>query len=149
MAEAKVCITGMPTRIETNLLLEKWPVKEMQPGHTFSYELIAEIISADQSSHRFRTVTDAWRRYVEKETGIRIMPDGTATQFKVLSEPEKLEAIKDKRRSLNRQGRKNLVRTGYIDRKQLDETQRETYDFMAANERKILAVSQLRQKQIE
>lgn len=144
MTATRVIVGGMPTKFEENKLREMWPVKELKAGDLFDYQDVANIIESSKDSFRFRTVTNAWRKHIETETGIRIAPDGTGTQFKVLSEQEKLEAVKEKRQSLNRQGRKNFVRTGYIDRNKLDDVQKTEFDFIQNNERKFVQMTQLR-----
>ena len=144
MSSAKVVLFGMPTRLEVQKLLDRWPVSEMKAGDVYCYDDVADTVDVAVKGYRFKSVTDAWRKKIERETGIRIAPDGSGTMFRVLSESEKVDAICTKRISLNRQGRKNMIRTGYVDRKQLNDEQKATFDFITANERKILSVSMLR-----
>jgi len=144
MSDAKVFFAGIPTKIDVNRLLEMWPMKDMKAGDIYEYSDIAEIIGVSVKSTRFRTVTNAWRNHVERETGARIIPDGTGTVFKVLSEPEKLEAVKDKQQSIHKQTRKNYARGAYIIQSKLDDDQRKELEFMTDYHKKILSVMQLK-----
>ena len=80
---------------------------------------------------------------IEKDTGIRIGAF-EGTHFKVLNESEKLEFIKNKKRSVTRQMRKNLIRTSYVDRSKLTQKEKDALDHEAMNAKNMLASQQLR-----
>jgi hypothetical protein len=145
MKAAKMMFIGMPTNIEIKALNERWPESEMESGDVFSYEDVASTIGADPGSFRFKTVTSRWRSIVERNTGKRIGTD-KAGHFKVLTDSEKLMAIESKRRSISRQGRKNLVRVSYVDRKKLSGDERARLDHVMLAEGNALAASQLRKR---
>lgn len=144
MGNSKVFFGGVPTSIDIRKLQEQWPETEMKAGDTFPYEEIEIVISEGRSTNRFKTITNRWRNIVERNTGKRINPDGL-NGFKVLTESEKLAAIEGKRRSIEKQGRRNLVRAGFVERKSLNNDERRRLDHVVLNEKNALAVKQLRQ----
>lgn len=135
---------GIPTDMDIKKLQDTFPECTLSPGVVIPYSSIAPVIDCNPKTLRFKTVTTRWRNIVEKNTGIRIGTTGDGS-FKVLSHSEKLSAIEGKRRSLDRQTRKNLIRTSYIDRQKLTDDERVRLDHLATTEKNILAVRQLRQ----
>ena len=134
---------GIPTALEVKKLRETYPENIMSPGDIIEYQAVSEIIGARPKTSRFKVVTWRWRALVEKDTGIRIGAfDGT--YFKVLNESEKLEFIQNKKRSVTRQMRKNLIRTSYVDRSKLTQKEKDALDHEAMNAKNMLASQQLR-----
>ena len=134
---------GIPTALEIKKLRDAYPENMMKHGDIISYDDVSLIIGARPKTSRFKVITWRWRSLIEKDTGIRIGAfDGT--YFKVLNESEKLEFIQNKKRSVTRQMRKNLIRTSYVDRSKLTQKEKEALDHEAMNAKNMLASQQLR-----
>lgn len=134
---------GIPTALEVKKLKETYPENRMKHGDIIDYDDVSEIINARPKTSRFKVITWRWRSLIEKDTGIRIGAF-EGTHFKVLNESEKLEFIQNKKRSVTRQMRKNLIRTSYVDRSKLTQKEKDALDHEAMNAKNMLASQQLR-----
>lgn len=134
---------GIPTALEIKKLREAYPENRMKHGDIIEYDDVSEIIGAKPKTNRFKAITCRWRSLIEKDTGIRIGAF-EGTYFKVLNESEKLEFIQNKKRSVTRQMRKNLIRTSYVDRSKLTQKEKDALDHEAMNAKNMLASQQLR-----
>lgn len=139
---------GIPTKPDIIALNKKYPVESLTPGRIIKYDEIESVISCDKYSHRFRTVTTRWRDLIENGTGIRIGAFG-GSHFQVLNDSEKLEFIIDKKRSMIRQTKRNLVRTNYVDRDNLSDEEKASLDHETNNAKKMLASQQIRDKNLK
>jgi hypothetical protein len=61
---------GLPTGPDVTILQKTWPA--LQPGDRMAYEEVARALGIEQESHRFVTVTQAWRKR-EEEKGLVIL----------------------------------------------------------------------------
>jgi hypothetical protein len=151
MATTKLHFGGIPTDIDIKKLRDAFPESRMKAGDKFTYGEIEALLMIQRSDNRFKTVTNRWRNIIERSTGIRIAAMGNNSGdgfFKVLSEPEKLQAVESKRKSVVKQTRKNLLRTAWIDRGALNDDEKKRLDHEALNSKNIIANQQLR-RQIE
>lgn len=143
MSGAKVFYGGIPTDIDIRKLVDAYPMERMKAGDKYTYSEVGKLIGVSQADHRFRTVTNRWRGMVERETGKRIGAyEGEF--FRVMTEPEKVEALQNKRKSIVKQVNKNIRRANLVDRKKLSEEMCRTLDHGHMNDRNMIAIQQLR-----
>ena len=89
---------GVPTAPDVKKLLESFTEQELSQGTIIEYSKISNIIGVDEDSSRFKTVVNAWRKYLEQTMNILL---GTlrGRGFMVLSDSGKLDAASDKYKS--------------------------------------------------
>lgn len=142
-SSGRVYFKGNSTNVDVRKLQEKWPESAMKPGDIIRYEELAEVLSLELGTNRFKTIINRWRNLIEASTGKRLAAiDG---RLQVLTEPEKLFAVEGKSRSIVRQSRKNLLRTTYVDRKALSDDEKMRLDHVTMNESRVVAIRQLRE----
>jgi hypothetical protein len=138
---------GLPTGMDVKRLRERWPDAKMQPGDRMLYSDVEEIIGAKYRSTRFKSVTDQWRKVVERESNI-IIGTEAATAFVVLNESEKLDMSGQKLRMAGRAARRSWVVGSRIDRKQLSCEEARRLDHNVSVTAKIISSTQIRKPQI-
>jgi len=136
---------GVPTDIEVKKLRDTYNEIEMQPGDTFPYDDVSEIIGEPYGSNRFQSITTRWRKIVEANTG-KIIGCDEGKSFKVLTEAEKLDLSRLKLKTSGKLGRRSIVVLSRIDKKQLSDAERTVYDHQAKTSANIIAAAQLRRK---
>lgn len=105
-------------------------------GERISYEDIAGVIGVDVSDNRFRTITNRWRKIIEKQHQVRITVEDRHFVFLTSN-----QALDYSRRDFHRLGRatgKMVSRVSIIDPTQLSDerkeehllTQREAHAFL-------------------
>jgi hypothetical protein len=109
---------GIPTAPDVRNLCEAWPPTHLEDGDRMEYEEVERIIRAARKSERFGTVTTAWRRQVERETG-KIIGAVKGEAFVVLNNSEKLDLSGAKIKTAVRHVRRGYQVAGLTDRKQL------------------------------
>lgn len=59
--------TGLPTKPDVDLIMKRWP--DLKPGDRISYEEIEDCIglSKNKNPTRFTTITESWKKRMEKE----------------------------------------------------------------------------------
>jgi hypothetical protein len=77
MAGSRLFFPGVPTTMDVNRLMEL----DVQPGTIVSYEQVTAVIGISNSVHRFRTVTNAWRRRLFRERLLQSSAEGGAFHF--------------------------------------------------------------------
>lgn len=70
--DGKVMGRGVPTEAELKKLGEKFGVPKI--GDRISYAAIGAVIGAFYGSHRFTTVTVRWRKLLEREHNVLLVP---------------------------------------------------------------------------
>ncbi len=73
---AELYFRGLPTGTDVRLLTDRFGVPP--EGAEIDYSEIADLIGCAPGSVRFRTVTDAWRRKLEREHNSVLLPVGAA-----------------------------------------------------------------------
>lgn len=61
---SKLFLGGIPTEGDVKLLLEAFPA--IEAGQLIPYDRVAEVIKVDRGTSRFKTVTAAWRRALNR-----------------------------------------------------------------------------------
>jgi len=135
---------GIPTAADVNLLMESIQVQKMKPGDLIPYADITGIIKQDKKSHRWVSVTNAWRKKIEKDYNIILECDPIEWAFRILPEGGKVQLSRKKLRAAVSASRRSYVISGLIDIKQLTEDERRDHDFNMIKSGNILAVTQLR-----
>jgi len=111
---------GVPTRMDVERLLAEITA---EPGTSATYDKVSNLIGVDYKSHRFQSVTIAWRKHLFQTRGLRVLCEAGAFHF--LTAPQALQAgLRDYRRVGRAVGRA-IVRTKAIDGKQLSAAERE------------------------
>lgn len=83
MSEQKLAFNGVPTEPDVRALKVAFPSEVLVIGYSISFDNAGKVFDCSPDSSRFSTVTDKWRREVERETGKVIGAPGDKT-FKVL-----------------------------------------------------------------
>jgi hypothetical protein len=136
---------GMPTAPDVKLIREHYPDNRLEEGTMIATkEEIAKIIMVDVESHRFKTVTGAWRRSVERETGKVIkLVNG---EFNVLDDSGKLVEVGGGLRSAAKKIRRVKTVGSYIARRNLSDDERNRYDLVNYRMSKMLEADRLAAK---
>ena len=134
---------GLPTEPDVKKLRAEFPDNELRPGKTISYEDVERVIGVSYGQPRFATVTNQWRKMVEKETNI-IIGTKPGEAFVVLSEPEKVGLSGEQLRKAGKRARRAWVIAQRVDRVALSEEERRRLDHHAAVSSGVLAAAQLR-----
>jgi len=136
---------GMPTAPDVKLIREHYPDNRLEEGTMIATkEEIAKIIMVDVESHRFKTVTGAWRRSVERETGKVIkLVNG---EFNVLDDSGKLLEVGGGLRSAAKKIRRVKTVGSYIARRNLSDDERNRYDLVNYRMSKMLEADRLAAK---
>lgn len=112
--EAEHYFGGLPTGPEVRKLQERFPNMESLIGTTIPHEDIEETIGVKRNESRYRTITNAWRKRVAKDTNGRVQMRGDLREYvgvglRVLSDGEMVEYHTDLKQSMVRKGRKAYV----------------------------------------
>ena len=133
----KVGVTGRPTQPDVKLIIDKYP--SMKPGDEVLYEEVEKIIQTPRNSTRFKTVTNAWRKRMDREHDIFIgvIPN----KGFVVEVPS--ESVYDTKRGI-RSGLRRITKSGSkaarINRKQLSAEESRTADHVIAVSAKLVEV---------
>lgn len=138
MADA-LFFAGVPTKPDVQKIRERWPVESLQPGTTIPYESVAEVISVSVKSHRFKTVTNSWRKSVEPDLFIAAPGGGV---FEVLSPSGKVDLATSKMRTAGRMVRRSVTVSETVDRAALDEEAKSKLDRLQGRQAAIRAALQ-------
>jgi hypothetical protein len=134
---------GIPTDMDVKKIREAFPDDELQEGQVIPYATISDIIGNAKDANRFRSVTNRWRKLVEKDSQ-KFIGTEPGVGFKVLKDGEKLELSGSKLRSAVKSVRRSYVVAGHVDTKRLDEEERGRYDMLCSRHAKLLAAAQVR-----
>lgn len=127
MSATKIFNGGLPTQPDIENIRNRFPEANLQPGIIIPYDSIANIIGSSVGSNRFRSVTTAWRKYVENTFKI-VISCVRGAGFKVLEEHGKLDHAQDKYRSGVRHIKRSVKISNYIDTTKLEETDKIRFD---------------------
>ena len=141
--ESKIFNGGTPTDIDVRNLMGRWPEASMRSGDKFSHDEIESVLKVGKNSLRYATITNRWRKIVEKTTG-KIIGSDRGFGFKVLSDSEKVSLGKQKTIESRRRASRALFVIGTADRKNLSEAEKATCDHLNLINGKTVAFSQLR-----
>lgn len=132
---------GLPTGPQVRKLEAHFPDLEAMRGEIITHESIETAIGEKRDSNRYRTVTNAWRRKVERATGIVIDGRGEAqgVGFRVLSHGDQVEFGVGQRRAGARRVRRGYQAVASTREESLTEEQRRVRDHEMAAAAKINA----------
>lgn len=127
MNEIRSIADGMPTAPDVKAIREQYPDSALQEGSNIATkEEIAKIIGEPVNSSRFRTVTNAWRKAVERETAKVIkLKSG---KFFVLDDSEKLDEVGGGLQSVAKKLRRVKTVGSYITKNRLSQEERNRFD---------------------
>ena len=134
---------GIPTEPDVRALKEAYPESVLKVGLHIDFTRVSQIIGVPYPSCRFRTVTNAWRKEVEKEWGFVIEPprDGT---FMVLSDSGKAKSSKRKTVTAGRYTRRSFAIGQKVNMLELPSDERNEFQYTQSVNGKILAILQTR-----
>jgi hypothetical protein len=120
---------GLPTDIELRKLKEAYPFDELCEGQLFSYKEIERLLNIKWGTSRWQSVTNRWRRTVEREVGKMIVPIPGAKQFGILDDPGKIEYSGKRQVEAKNKTVRSIKALALVDRARLPEELRPEYDF--------------------
>jgi hypothetical protein len=143
----KAFFGGVPTNIEVRALREAYPDDSLTQGRLIPYPEIEALIKCPRDSNRWRSVTDRWRKTIEREVGVIIAPDPMKSPaWKILLENEKVVASGAKLKTAGRMARRSYVLASRVDVKQLTEQEKAEYDHFVMRSTAVIMASRLRPK---
>lgn len=145
--EDNIFFGGVPTGPDVKRIIEAWPPADMAPGVVIHFSSIGDLIGINSESSRFRTVTERWRREMEKDHGILLGCPGDKT-FVVLDDYGKVDLIKKKVTSAFKSSRRALRVSTHVDRRNLDDEGRLVLDHQRRCAGQIAAMKQTRKKSL-
>lgn len=141
---SNVFFGGVPTGPDVNKLVAAFPAEVLTSGYKIPYDEVSKIIGYDQKTSRWRSVTNAWRKKIEKDCNIFIRCDSAEHEFIVLSEGGKVQLSGDKLRSAVTSARRSISILTAVELKKLSDDERKQYDFHTSRAGLIVASGQLR-----
>lgn len=141
--QATVFSGGVPTGPDVKLIREVFPDDCLTENKEIPYSEIELAISILRGSSRFRTVTDAWRRAVERDTGI-VIDVIPGSGFIVLSDRGKLDLSGRKLREAGRKVRRSVKIMALTDPLALTAEERKRLQHQSNICNQMRAIQQLR-----
>lgn len=138
---------GLSTDPEVRRLQDRYPDVPALRGTMIPHEHIEAIIGERRDSARYKTITDRWRRRVERETGVVISGVGEAVGvgFRVLTDAEQVLFGVSQRVSAGRRIHRWHTVVANTDPSKLQPSQRNIRDFEIAAAAKLhLAMTEVR-----
>jgi hypothetical protein len=136
---------GIPAQPDVDKLRRAFPDSRLLPGYIIPYAEIEKIINVPASDSRFRSVTNKWRREIERETN-KIIGVNPGSNFVVLSESEKVDLSGRKLNSAARAAKRSYVIIARTDLQQLTDEERARVQHQTDFGAKILASAQIRSR---
>lgn len=127
--EAQEYFGGLPTDPEVRKLREHFGDMQKLRGTTISHEDIEKVIGVKREDNRYKTITNAWRKRIRKETGVEIRGDLAEVigiGFRVLTDGEQVTFSTDLRQRGAKRIRHSHIALANTDEEKLtDEQKRE------------------------
>lgn len=142
--DSKMFFGGVPTNADVKKLRDAYPAEKLVKGTLILYQDVEKVLNLSRKSDRFRTVTNRWRREIERETRSVVIGTKPGEGFTVLSEHEKVGLSTSKLQSSVRHARRSLIVTTRVDVKDLSEDDRTRLTSTQQRVGALLAVSQIR-----
>lgn len=143
MKDSELYFGGLPTEPDVKRIREIYPDSALKVGDLIAYEDMAEALDEEKDSFRFKTITNRWRKLVEKDCG-KVIGVEKGIGFKVLSDSQKLDLSGLKLRSATRMARRSYIVAGRVDRRNLSEDERKRLEHHSRCSAQVLAASQLK-----
>lgn len=140
---------GLTTDPQIRRLSEHYSDISSRRGTVIPHEEIEKLIEAERGSNRYRTITNRWRRRVERETGIVIAGTGDAVGvgFRVLTDDEQVGFGVSQRVSAGRRIRRWHTVVSNVNTDRLSPAMKAVRDFeVSAAARMHLAMTQVRKE---
>jgi len=134
---------GIPTEPDVNKLREQYPESSMDLGAVIPYGDVARVIGCRKDSSRFKTVTNRWRRLVERETGTIVIGTERGVGFKILDNQQKLNVSSSLLDQSVRRSRRAYQVTGRINLRQLSDEDRERLLAIQQRTAAVVATAQI------
>lgn len=89
VAKAGLVLGGLPTGPDVKKLVAAFP--DIKPGDVIEYDDVEDVLGFKRKEResRWRTVTDAWRRFLKREHNFLLVPLPKENAFKRLTENER------------------------------------------------------------
>lgn len=145
MSEAnQLYFGGLPTGPQVRKLEEAFPDIESLRASTIPHEEIEAAINEKRGTGRYKTVVDAWRRKVERNTGIVISGLGEAQGigYRVLAHGEQVGFGVNKRKKASRYIRRGWAAVANTDDDRLSAQERDVkqHEMFAAGKLHALSI---------
>jgi len=106
---------GVPTEPDIRALRDAYPESEMTAGTVIPYEAVEEIIGVGRDENRWKSVTNRWRKVVERETGRVVIGVEAGVGFRVLDAVQKIDLGHSKLATAGRHARRAYVLTARVE----------------------------------
>ena len=97
---------GLPTAPQVNKLKEKYADIASMRGKIISHAEVESVIGEKRTANRYKTITGAWRRLVERENGVVISGRTNGEGFRVLADSEQVTFGVGERKAAGRKVRR-------------------------------------------
>jgi len=134
---------GVPTAPDIRRIRQHYPDADLKPGQLIDYEKLAEIIGVKLGDPRFRTVTTAWRKAVERDSN-KIISTDRGIAFRVIDEDEKVAESGRHTKSAAKKLRRGLNVLGTVKIAELSKEARKSFDFNTLRIGKMLSFTRMR-----
>lgn len=143
--KGKLYFGGIPVEPSVIAIRERYPDAMLKEGMEISYPELAKIIGSESGTSRFKTVTTAWRRKVEMDSGI-IIGCIPGIAFKVLPPAERFECSMTKTRQRIKSVKRGMTLRATVKRVDIPEADRARYDHLDRIQKQILAAASVAAK---
>lgn len=143
MDEEQLYFGGLPTEPDIKRIRDAFPDDALQTGDIIPYSEVGDVIGYPYGSVRFRTVTNRWRKMVERDCG-KVVHIEKNLGFRINTPSQNLELSGCKLKSAVRMARRSFIVTGRIDRSALTEDELKRLDHQAKRSATMLASGQIK-----
>lgn len=141
--DGKVYFKGLPTEMDVKVLRDTFPQASLTVGLVIPYERVEKLIKERKGSFRFNTVTNRWRKEVERNFGV-ILGVQAGVGFEVKSDSQKVGLASQKNRSATRCARRALKVSALVAVAKLNDDEKNTHLFNVQRAGAFMATAQLR-----
>jgi hypothetical protein len=141
--ETQKVVTGIPTEPDVRKLMTAFGVPN--EGELLSHESISRVIECDHKSHRYRSVTIAWRKKLQYDHNVVLIAE-RAYGFRVATPDDRVEHGHSKLRSGQRITRRAYRVIGTTDLARASEPNRRQAERDLAIAKAIIAAAQTEAK---
>ena len=119
---------GLPTDLDIKRLREAFPDNNMRPGNEIKYEHIGSLLNININSSRFYTVCCQWRKKLEQESNIILIPVNGQQKFRVADDADKADISVSKSKTAGRYATRSIQIGSRVNRKNLTDDQLKRFD---------------------
>jgi hypothetical protein len=143
MANGQPFFGGIPTDIDVRRMRDAFPKDTLKEGKLITYEEIENVIGSKRKEFRFKTVTNRWRKLVEKECEI-VIGCVPSKGLIVNDDHEKVDLMGTKLRSAARACKRSLVVSSRIETKNLTAEEKKEFTHRGACAGAMIASARIR-----